>query len=84
MESIKGDRSLSIYHGEDSYLFSTLKYEGHEIDVIIDTGSQRSTLHEDTLDIIPYKIYRGVTINLTDIRGDTTTAQKAKVRIVEL
>ena len=83
MESIKGDRSLSIYHGEDSHLFSTLKYEGHEIDVIIDTGSQRSILHEDTLDIIPYKIYRGVTIDLTDIRGNTTTAQLAKVRIVE-
>jgi len=83
MESVRGERSFSIYHGEDSYLFSTLKYEGHEIDVIIDTGSQRSILLEDTLDIIPYKIYRGITIDLTDIRGNITTAQKAKVRIVE-
>ncbi len=83
MKYIKGRRSLSIYYENDCYLYSTLKYEGDEIEVIIDTGAQKSILNKDIISIVPYKIYKWISVDLTNILGNTITAQMAKVKRIQ-
>ena len=80
MESIKGGKPLLLNYAEANYISSTLDYEEHEINVIIDTGAQRSILFKDILDIVPHKINKRITIKITDFFGDATKAQIAKIK----
>lgn len=65
MKYIKGKRSFSINYKGDYYLYSSLRYKEDEIDVIIDTGAQKTILNKQVLATVPHRLYKrmNVTIN---------------------
>ncbi len=83
MKYIKGRRVFSICYANDYYIYSTLDYKENKVDVIIDTGAQRSILNSSVLNIMPNKINRRIIVNLTNILGRNTKGQMAKVKIIK-